>query len=192
MKATRCSIEGCDRGAPIVHGFCTLHYQRVKVYGSPNKPSMPSDAERLASGLVRMPNGCLEWSGSTLIKGYGQIHVNGQTVRTHRLAWELTNGTIPSGMKVLHHCDNPPCCETDPTEGYPEGHLFLGTSADNTADMLTKGRHLGHLVTHCPFGHLYNETNTYVTSRGHRKCRACHNARTLAHYYKRRREGFVR
>ena len=36
-------------------------------------------------------------------------------------------------MFVCHHCDNPPCCE--PT------HLFLGTCADNIADMIAKQRH---------------------------------------------------
>ena len=51
---------------------------------------------------------------------------------THRVAWELENGPIPTGMQVCHACDNPPCSNV--------GHLFLGTQGENLADMVSKGR----------------------------------------------------
>lgn len=56
-------------------------------------------------------------------------------VLVHRLTWINTNGPIPKGMCVLHTCDNPPCVNLD--------HLFLGTQADNIADMVAKGRQRG-------------------------------------------------
>jgi len=140
-RITQCSIDGCERDS-LARGWCSTHYERWRKHGTTDLlPSrLPSSAERLAAGLVRMPNGCLEWTGKALRDGYGQMEDKGKCVKTHRLAWTLVNGPIPDGLCVLHHCDNPPCCETDPTEGYPDGHLFLGTRADNNADMCAKGR----------------------------------------------------
>ncbi|MGH3427449.1 MAG: helix-turn-helix domain-containing protein [Mycobacteriales bacterium] len=40
-------------------------------------------------------------------------------------------------MKVLHHCDNPPCVRPD--------DLFTGTQLDNVRDMFKKGRAFSQL-----------------------------------------------
>jgi HNH endonuclease len=134
-----CSIPDCDR-PHYIRGWCLMHHARWVAHGTTDPVSVPTLAERLASNLVLMPSGCLEWQGATSNGGYGEIAVNGRPVGTHRVAWTLVNGTIPDGLHVLHHCDNPPCGQTEPTEDYPDGHLFLGTNADNHADMVAKGR----------------------------------------------------
>jgi hypothetical protein len=142
-------------------------------------PAVPT-ATRLAAHLVRMPNGCLEWTGCTDPNGYGQISLNGKQAKTHRVVWERAKGPIPAGLNVLHHCDNPPCCETDPTEGYPEGHLFLGTQLDNIADMVAKGRnYIARPKSHCPANHPLNAANTYVAPNGKLRCRICRNAASV-------------
>jgi hypothetical protein len=48
-------------------------------------------------------------------------------------------GSFDEALRVLHRCDNPPCCNP--------AHLFLGTDADNSDDKVSKSRH-PHGVTH--------------------------------------------
>jgi hypothetical protein len=91
--------------------------------------------DRLRAKLERLPNGCLVWTGATDRKGYGKIGRGGRgegTALVHRVVYEDHFGEVPVGKLVLHRCDNPPCCELT--------HLFVGTHADNVADMDAKGR----------------------------------------------------
>lgn len=77
-------------------------------------------------------NDCWNWTrGRSSQLGYGSFKL-GNEQYTHRLAWELTNGKIPEGLCVCHHCDNPLCCNPN--------HLFLGTVKDNMQDRDMKGR----------------------------------------------------
>lgn len=74
---------------------------------------------------------CWLWTGALNEKGYGKAAGN---QRAHRVSFAEAHGEIPAGKCVLHHCDVRNCVNN-------EGHLFLGTPADNTADMMQKGRH---------------------------------------------------
>jgi hypothetical protein len=78
---------------------------------------------------------CWLWTAAVDGRGYGKIQTGTlakpKLEAAHRVAWRLTRGTEPTGF-VLHHCDTPRCVRPD--------HLFEGTSADNAADMVTKGR----------------------------------------------------
>jgi hypothetical protein len=80
---------------------------------------------------VNKTDDCWLWTAAT-VAGYGAIGLRGKHIKAHRYSWELANGPIPDGLHVLHRCDNPPCVRPD--------HLFLGTHADNMADMSAKGR----------------------------------------------------
>lgn len=79
---------------------------------------------------------CWEWRGRLAWNGYGMFSPmgrGGRAVRAHRLAYELTKGAIPSGLCVLHSCDNRACVRPD--------HLSVGTARENAHDRVVRGRH---------------------------------------------------
>jgi len=83
---------------------------------------------------------CWLWTGSTDPKGYGTFSMPpSKPAKAHRIAWTLTNGTIPERANVLHKCDVPLCVNA-------QEHLFLGSLADNAADCSEKGRARGPAV----------------------------------------------
>lgn len=80
----------------------------------------------------RNENDCWEWEGYKDKDGYGTIHLEYKTRRVHRIVYELTYGSIPNRLYVLHKCDNPSCCNPN--------HLFIGTVQDNSDDQKRKRR----------------------------------------------------
>ena len=107
---------------------------------------------------------CLIWHGARNNNGYGYIadpDHPGRVVGVHRLSWTTQIGPVSPGLHVLHRCDRRAC--------WTVGHLFLGTHADNMADMVSKGRTAngGTSQTHCKRGHPL----AYLRSNGQRTCR---------------------
>lgn len=101
--------------------YCTLDCRR--------RHSLPV---RLAAKTSRSAS-CWIWLGACR-NGYGVIGLGGGRVGyCHRLVYEAEIGPIPPGLYVLHSCDVRACVNPD--------HLFTGSAADNTNDMMTKGRH---------------------------------------------------
>ena len=75
---------------------------------------------------------CWEWQAGKNNKGYGAFKFGGSTIGAHRFSYLLARGSIPVGMQVCHHCDNPGCVNPK--------HLFVGTQSDNQQDSVAKGR----------------------------------------------------
>lgn len=102
-------------------------------------------------------------------KGYTKMGLCGQTLLTHRVAYEAFVGPIPDGLQIDHLCKQTACCN-------PE-HLEAVTCRENLlrGDTLTAAE---AAMTHCKRGHPFDEANTYrrADRPNTRGCLACRNS----------------
>ena len=135
-----CKEEGCT-DTVLAKEWCSKHYQRWLKYGDPlfikiREPNLSDEELRI---WLRSPpqskrdpyTGCREWCGSLNSYGYGHLRYKGKMVLAHRLIWFFTYDYWPKDM-LLHSCDNRKCINIK--------HLREGSTQDNMADMVKKGR----------------------------------------------------
>lgn len=96
------------------------------------------DLEKYLSARTKSVGDCLVFTNKPNAHGYGVVSPNSWIVKTfgekllHRVVYTYNYDIIPSGMCIMHTCDNRMCVNIK--------HLKLGTWADNNRDRKLKGR----------------------------------------------------
>ena len=145
--------------------------------------------ERLMAKVIKLPNGCWQWTGHINAWGYGQIGVGSRTVSPHRLSYELEFGPIPKGVPLDHMCHDPKICHLGVKCPHRScvnpSHLEQSTYKKNgsAARAWKKTNKIGILAaqavkrnaTHCIHGHEFTPENIYSRNGKHRSCRICNH-----------------
>lgn len=173
MSEKVCAVPGCDRKSRT-RALCGKHYQSKAAreeYGAQPRVHMHSLAERLSQYEIDPVTGCWLWSAGRGGMGYGVVVVGAGKKPAHRASYEFHVGPIPPGAHVCHRCDTPLCIRPD--------HLFLGSHADNMADMAAKNRAGSRPHETCQRGHEWTPETTLTPPSGGRQCKTCNHERYL-------------
>lgn len=103
------------------------------------------------AGEPGTPAECWPWAAGRNPAGYGVAYIGASHLKGRktmpvlatRLSWVFANRkSIPDGLLICHHCDNPQC--------FNPHHLYAGTAKDNVHDAISRGRLRPYDIAHCP------------------------------------------
>ena len=166
MAERICSVEECDRTDRGGNGMCSLHYQRWKKWGDPQKTIriVGDPVRRFWSYVDRFgPDECWLWMGGSRGGGYGAFWDGTRRVRAYRYAYELLIERIPTGLDLDHLCRNHGCvnpAHLEPVTTKVNILRGVGAPAQNARK------------THCKYDHPLEGENLRVRS-GRRDCMIC-------------------
>ena len=103
MKCKFCTNDAAYKKLQL----CRTHYGRWRRTGDPTasvqgrRNDVKPISDRLLGNIVKLSNGCWEWTAGINQYGYGKVKFDGRTYGAHRVAWFLSNGAWP--VEELDH-----------------------------------------------------------------------------------------
>jgi len=132
---SQCALQVSSRSHSINFRTC---FRRCK---PPNRlqpmdsfiPKNPAKHMFWSKAEIKNPDECWSWCGAISKNGYGCYAIGRTRASAHRVAYEIGHKKrIPAGLVVRHKCDNKKCVNPS--------HLEIGTSKENSQDMVSRGR----------------------------------------------------
>lgn len=103
----------------------------------PMQPIIPATRERTREEKAKYfwskvniqgPDECWYFKSCKHTQEYGIFGFDKRHKHAHRVAWMLTNGSVPEGLCVAHLCRTPACCNPK--------HLVAATYKENSAHLI--------------------------------------------------------
>ena len=120
----KCEVPDCEN-KHLAKGFCRAHYLRMYKNGHLNLRVFhgTSAYDRVIKNSKLDDNDCLNFQGTILYHGYGQIRDGEKMKMAHRVVFEHHYGPVPEGMELDHLCRNRACVNHE--------HLEIVTHKEN-------------------------------------------------------------
>jgi hypothetical protein len=134
-----CSLAECNKKIfNKAKQLCAMHYYRLLRHGSVNTEDLPKnkaakDWHNRFWSYVNKSDDCWNWTSAIDSYGYGVFQLaypKRQTVKAHRVSYELSIAKIPQDMTIDHLCLNKKCVNPS--------HLEVVTASENGRRAMTR------------------------------------------------------
>ena len=148
-------------------------------------PTINKHEKFLSFISVNKESQCWEWTKARYRSGYGVFATYENKTRVnymaHRVSFTIFKRPIREGMIIDHKCLNKSCVNPD--------HLREVTDRENLLLNRSSQCSINLSKTHCPKGHEYTASNTYLNSCKNpgRVCKECAKTYNRERYLKRKR-----